>query len=88
MTRIDLTAASDPRKVANMILGSFAASASATSRAMTTEPAPTPEPEPSAPNANNPEGLDLFAFTHCPECGYIYHRATGCAYCHPAGAAQ
>jgi hypothetical protein len=72
MPRIDITAASDPRKIANMILGSFAASASATSRAMTAppepEPDPTPEPEPPS------DGIDLHAFTRCPGCGTIIHR--------------
>ena len=78
MPRIDITAASDPRKIANMILGSFAASASATSRAMTARPEPEPDP---TPNANNPEGLDLYAFTHCPICRGIIHRASGCPDC-------
>ena len=40
------------------------------------------EMEPTAPA--NPHGLDLHAFTHCPDCKAIMHRETGCTACNPA----
>jgi len=46
------------------------------------------EPDPEPTTTRDADGLNLYAFAHCPECGYIYHRASGCSICHPVTGTQ
>jgi len=65
--RVDITAATDPRELANSILGAFVS--------------PKPSPEPTDDPGISSEGMDLHAYTHCPSCNAIKHRVGKCANC-------
>jgi hypothetical protein len=70
MTRIDLTAASDREAIRRKFDISPVTSAPPIATDCDEIPA-------------NPNGLNLHAFTHCPDCKSIMHRETGCTQCRP-----